>query len=446
MKCSIIDTEKVDEIPRCSYVKIPIIFINLTGASLSFLLLSLCIIRMFYKKSHKTYLTKLIIIIFSSEIINALSKLLQLTKYFFEDLRDEFDNNKISERDIICEVQIGMALYSDYCSLLTTLLLSIRCYYILNNKRKLFSKKFNAIGIILVLILPLIMASIFLTIDNFISIDNPSYRYRLRDRCSYWCWLAHYTSIACFVIYFLILVSNMIYAFKTVNHLKRGYNKLLEENDLLPSKKRSINEEGNVKGSPTESTNKRNIILSAEEKKRIEEINIMKIKCYIYPIITIVIWLFAVIYRIPDDIIMNKYDNVKQKSEAEEEQELFEGNPAFQIFVQACLVLHTFVSAYRGIFYGFSFLVFEEKVFFNFFKTCCKCCFRNPLFDDLDQSAITDNINSSVENEFVKENSLDKENEEKNETDEKQEQFVDDGGNEFLDNNMNTSEYKNNEI
>ena len=444
MKDSIIDTDRVDEIPRCRDVKIPIIFINITGASLSLILLSLCIIRMIYKKTHKSYLTKLIIIIFLSEIINAISKLLQLIKYFFEDFRRKFELNSMTARDYICEVQIGLALYSDFCSLLTTLLLSLRCYDVINNKCKYFSRKKNALkAMILVLIIPLIMASIFLVSDNFITGNNPSYRYRLRDRCSYWCWLAHNTSITCFVFYALILVFNMIYACKTINYLKRGYNKLLEENDLLPSKKRSINEEGNVKGSPTESTNKRNIILSAEEKKRIEEINIMKIKCYIYPIITIVIWLFAVIYRIPDDILMNKYDNVPQKSDAEREQELFEGNPAFQIFVQACLVLHTFVSAYRGIFYGFSFLVFEEKVFFNFFKTCCKCCFRNPLFDDLDQSAITDN---TVENEFVKENSLDKENEEKNETDEKQEQFVDDGGNEFLDNNMNTSEYKNNEI
>ena len=38
-------------------------------------------------------------------------------------------------RGIICQLQIVTAIYSDFCSLLGTLLLSLRCYDVINNKK-----------------------------------------------------------------------------------------------------------------------------------------------------------------------------------------------------------------------------------------------------------------------------------------------------------------------
>ena len=41
---------------------------------------------------------------------------------------------------------------------------------------------------------------------------------------------------------------------------------------------------------------------SPNDRKRIGEFKVMKIKCFIYPLITIGIWGFFAVYRIADDI------------------------------------------------------------------------------------------------------------------------------------------------
>ena len=120
----LIDTKKVDEIYRCVDVKEAIVYINLIGPPISLLLLLFAIIRMIYLKKRKGFLTKIILIIFISEMVQCISKMLQMVKYLFEDERD---NKKIDDLDldrgIICQIQIVLAISSDFCSLLSTLLL-----------------------------------------------------------------------------------------------------------------------------------------------------------------------------------------------------------------------------------------------------------------------------------------------------------------------------------
>ena len=81
--------------------------------------------------------------------------------------------------------------------------------------------------------------------------------------------------------------------------------------------------------------------------------NIMRIKCLIYPYVTIFYWLFAATYRIVYDTVMMKYDSGNNPlKRAEDERKLFKKYPFFQIIVQFFLVIHTFLSSTRGIFYG----------------------------------------------------------------------------------------------
>ena len=94
----------------------------------------------------------------------------------------------------------------------------------------------------------------------------------------------------------------------------------------------------------------------------------MKIKCFIYPLVTIILWSFITLYRIVDDLCMKKYDSLKRLGDNEMEKQNLENDPVFLLFVKIFLVIHTFLSATRGIFYGLSFIVFEEKIFFNFFR------------------------------------------------------------------------------
>ena len=90
------------------------------------------------------------------------------------------------------------------------------------------------------------------------------------------------------------------------------------------------------------------------------------------------------------------------------------------------MVLHTLLSATRGIFYGFSFIVFEERLFFNFFRKC----FKN---DNIKMMEEEKEINRNTGYSNFSRNSDVSENEKKNE-EEKSDT-----------NEMNNSDYQYNE-
>ena len=117
-------------------------------------------------------------------------------------------------------------------------------------------------------------------------------------------------------------------------------------------------------------------ILATDDKKRLKEIRIMQIKCFIYPIITIVIWFFLCLYRFIDDFAMSGIDDSDNRAQGEEEEKnFFNNHPGLREFVEFNLVFHTLLSSIRGILYGISFIIFEEKSFKNIFRNCClKCC------------------------------------------------------------------------
>ena len=141
---SIIDTDNSDNIYKCNDVKSAVILINLIGAPLSFILLAASIIRMIITKKFLSFLTRIIILIFSSEILNSISKLLQLLKYNYEAEKTSNNNNNIeTPRGIICVIQIILSIISDFGSLLGTLLISIRCYDVIKKRRKFFCCKIN---------------------------------------------------------------------------------------------------------------------------------------------------------------------------------------------------------------------------------------------------------------------------------------------------------------
>ena len=386
---SIIDLERKDQIYRCNYVKRAIVYINLILPPISLLLLVLGILRMILIKKRKSFLTNLILMIFSSEIVQCLSKLIQLLKYDYQDSRIHKDSIDLDNpRGIICQIQIISALFSDYLSLLSTLLLSIRCYDVIFNRKRFFDKGKNGLlSMIFIAFLSSILALIFLFIDRKRASGNISYRFDVRDRCSYWCWLEHTTSLYCYGLYWAILICNIVFACITNNYLKKGYKKLLEENKLIPNKvndlKNPLNEEEKEYGETSCEKEERSMNnLTIEEKKRIEQLKLLKAKCLIYPTVTISYWLFAATYRVIDDIFMSEYDSAKDPLDGEEkEKEFFEDNKSFQILVQTFLVIYTVLSSIRGILYGFSFIVFEEKIFFNFFKKIWKLCFKD---DDLE--------------------------------------------------------------
>ena len=430
---SIIDTENVENIYRCNRVKYAIIFINLIGAPLSLIFLLIGIFRMIYKKKKLSYLTNLILLIFFSEIVNTISKILQLLKYIFEDERGNKEESVSIDnaRGIICQIQIVTAMFSDFCSLFTTLLLSLRCYDVIKHKKRFFDKGNNAIlSIIIVILLSIILSIGFLFYDR--KLTTVFYRYDVRDRCSYWCWLGHKPSIICFIFYWIILIFNIIFSCKTNCYLKKGYNKLIEENKIISEKNDNMNtplneivkDNNNSKNDSSDFIKqKKNNNISTEEKKRIDELYLMRIKCLIYPSVTIIIWLFIATYRIVDDVLMYDFDEKHYATPGkgrEKEQDFFNEHSFIQFLVQFFLVIHTILSSFRGIFYGISFIVFEENIFNNFFRKILNKIKKKDDSDIKDENNIVKNSNntSSVSdyNEIK--------NKEENEDNEKQEENI----------------------
>ena len=412
---SVIDLEKEETSYRCDHIKLGIVLINLIGAPISFIFLLIGILRMIFSNKRISFLTSLIILIFSSEIVNTISKMIQIIKYCYPDTRDETHNegnidykyDMDNPRGIICQIQIVLAIFSDYCSLLATLLLSLRCYDVIKNKIRFFDRpKIKNYTITVSILLSLILAIVFLVIDR--SRNNTSYRFDVRDRCSYWCWLDHLPSAICFGFYFIILIFIIIFAFKTNHYLSKGYKKLLEENDI------SYVESHSNEDSKDNSSKYSN--LTNEEIKRIQELKLMRIKCYIYPIITIIIWISALTYRILDFAILWPFDHVEEGETAdslnEKEKLYFEEYPSQKVAVQVFLVLHTFISATRGIFYGVSFIVFEERIICNI---CRKMCLKTPKEEE-PNPIVSDSSRISEKNEtkFLEDNEDEKNDMEEN--------------------------------
>lgn len=402
----IIDTENVENIYRCNHVKIPIIFLTLIGCPISLAILLFGIFRMITIKKKFAFLTSLIILIFSSEIVNIISKLLQLIKYFFEDERDDKSDSVSMDnaRGIICQIQITTSMFSDFCSLLGTLLLSLRCYDVIKNKQRFFDKPKNSIlSFIFVISISIIIPLGLLFYDRDTTKGNVAYRYDVRDRCTYWCWLEHVPSSICYGFYVLILIFNIIFACKTNSYLKEGYKKLIKENEMVSvedNMNTPLNEINNNSKNSSRDYSKKN--LTKTEQKRISEIRLMKAKFLIYPIVTISIWTFSAIYRILDDILLYNYDkNDDPKTAEDDEKTYFDEHPFVQFIVQFLLVFHAIISSFRGIFYGFSFVVFEEKIFYSFFRKiydkCLKDDFPNEEEDDNKIIRSTNNVSTSSE-------------------------------------------------
>ena len=261
-----------------------------------------------------TFLSKLIILIFFSEIINSISKILQLLKYQFNDLRDDKNfSNPDTPRGIICQIQIVTSIFSDFCSLFTTLLLSLRCYDVIKNKKDFDKGKNGILSIIIIIILSIILSIGLLFLDR--NNTGVSFRFDVRDRCSYWCWLGYISSMICFGLYSILLILNIIFVCINVNKLRREYKEILKESEISSQKSNmSIplndipKDNNNSKNNNQLISNKKYINLTKEEKKRIEQLKLIRTKCLVYPIVTIIIWSLINMYKIFDIIFVGVFD------------------------------------------------------------------------------------------------------------------------------------------
>jgi len=381
------DLDRVEFNPRCSDTKKAVMIITYIGIFSSTILLIFGLVKMTCQKKRLSFLTKIIIFIFCSEILNMGSRALQFLKYAYDDTRkNPWKNDVETPRGIICQIQIVSSIVSDYCSLLGTLLLSFRCKEVIKSKKRFLDKKRTRILLILlIIIISFILSLVFLFIDRSLSKDFFSIKFDIRDRCSYWCWLEHTSSFYCYILFDIILILNIIVALQANCSLQSGYKKLLEQSVVLVE-----NDSTNVLNDNNNSGEdlKEKRYISFDDRRRVDEIRMMIIKCRIYPSITIFIWVLASIYRFIDDIISRGIDELYDQKTSQDEEEIYwQKHPNLRILEEINLIAHTILSSFRGILYGFSFILFEEKIFGNFFKNFLyKCCCKGEDLLDLEEN------------------------------------------------------------
>ena len=370
------DVENIDNNPRCKDIKGFVIIMNIVGAIISIIFLLFILIRVSISNKENSFLTQIILFIFSSEIMNSFSKLLQLFKYAYDDTRMNNDINDVeTPRGIICQIQIVTSIIADVCNLLGTLLFSYRSYEIIRGERKIFDRKIEQILSFIIIILTSIIYSItFLFFDKILTKDSITYKFDLRDRCSYWCWLGHIASLCCQGFYLFPLIINIFYEVKIYKCLKKSFSQISGKND---------NDDQNY------------LDLEYDDRLRLKEIEIMKVKVLMYPLIIIIIWFLLIFYRLIDDIAMYTIDNANDRYMGENsEVEYFNNNPGLRVIFEIAFVFHTIISSLRGVFYGMTFIIFEEKYFGNFFRNfilkycccCCKNCLKIPELGSLDEN------------------------------------------------------------
>ena len=385
----LIDLEKIDKDfnLRCQHAKLGVIILYNIGVPSSLIILLISIFRMIFKKKQKSFFTKIIIFIFGFEIMNCISKLLQLFKYLSEDTRPYLDKNEIeTPRGIICQIQIIFSIISDLGCLSGTLLLSFRCYEVIKNKKRYFDdKKKQNFFFFLISVSSLLLALGIWFWDKNITNESIPFKYDRRDRCNYGCWLEHTLSSVIYLIYVILLIIIIVYFVLTTRYVSKSYNKMLENSVvIIEESKFSNNNNENINLNNIEETKEKQLI-SFEDKKRLKELQIMQIKFFIYPIISIFIWTLSSIYRIIDDFLMREIDDNKVS-----EKEKLGNNLSLQIFIEINLIFHSFLSSFRGILYGFAFVIFEEKAFSRTITDClykcCKSCFCCYNYYDFERS------------------------------------------------------------
>ena len=63
--------------------------------------------------------------------------------------------------------------------------------------------------------------------------DSYAFKYDIRDRCNYWCWLHHDLSVICYSFYLVIIIGISLYFYYTNKYLKKSFNNMLEKSIVL---------------------------------------------------------------------------------------------------------------------------------------------------------------------------------------------------------------------
>lgn len=360
-------------------------FISLIG-------LILVLIEANKKTRKKSLITESLIAITIAEIINCISKLLYIPR---ATLRTKFEPQigKYCYDIILGYIQMFFTIYSEFGTLISSLLLSYKIYKSTKNENSFFKKR-SAVCIVRVIsyVIPAVIAFIFVGIDYWKFTDDDVNPMILEnEECKIWIWMYRRLSLIyyCFVVVFVILIS--IFSCMSISYLKRKKNEILQ---FEKENQEDFEDSDGVK--EEEVASKGESILSQKITTAIKKIQY-------FPVVTCVVWLILSIDRIPDDIVLI----VNEKHEKHQ----FEWEGAWLCVKMVTIILHNYTACIRGMIYFFTFFKTDSKLFTDMKEWLKKifCCKKKPkeLITVTSKEALTkfseDIIETKVKNESMEE-------------------------------------------
>jgi len=342
-------------------------------------------------KKTKRLMQKFLSILIISELFNCIYKLIASLQILikFEDIIID---------STLCTIQIMFSIFSDFCTLSITLMISLKNWDQLKNiKKKFKDKNIQKWSIRFPIITGIIFSIIFTILDRILSND---------DYCIDLCWVSPVNSLILFGFYIIFLIFILFVSIKTIQFLNNRINdihnaddnninnnnnqreskasfttsEVEEENDEINSKYNNNNNSKYIKDSNSNNNNNEknelllnkngNQIQTVKSKHRYsflsKKIEKIKSKYILYPLVTISIWFLLASFRVVDDI--NRLNKLIYSYKD-------------HIYIQILYVIHSVISSLRGCIYTISFMYVQysnkEKLILYFFYCCHKKFYDN---------------------------------------------------------------------
>ena len=340
--------EEKEKICRDPYKSI-IFYTSGSFAFISFIGMIFVLKESLKKERKRTMLNSNLIAIAIAELINCISKFLVLLRLVFP-----LNLKKFSDYLIVASIQIIMTIFSELCTLLSSLIMSYKIYESTRNNHIFLKRKYTVkILIILSYVIPFFLAIVYFAVDLTIFGDKSTGKESFYDEeCKIWNWMYRYLSLSYYVIVIIIIYFLCYYCCKTISFLNRKKKEL-----LIIEEDTTIGEEIN-KG--------------AEVKDELSErITVIIKKIQYFPIVTIVVWSIFIFDRVPDDLSLIINDG-----------NWFHSCTFLLYFKRITVLLHNFTATIRGLIYCLTFFRADNKLFedisnFTAYVFCCKCCKKN---------------------------------------------------------------------
>lgn len=296
--------------------------INLVGSSISLLCLLLVLFILVCKKKIKFFVNELLLYITISEICNSISKFLDLCKKI-----DVITSSSIL-KEIIISIQVILSIFSDFCTLITSLLISLKFYDSLKNNSICFNKKcLRVLARITCIGGSLVLAGVFFSLDRFLFGQQDQENKWEKD---YWTWVAPKLSLIIYGIVLLIIIVIIVISCKTISYLRK------KRKEFSDADKESSIDEGSNHTSKVEDKEKRMF----SETLITEQIEKVMGTFYKYPFVSTTIWLILGVYRVTEDVYLIK--------------ELTPSSNVMTILT-ILVIIHSLISSLRGVIYFFAY-------------------------------------------------------------------------------------------